>query len=75
VGRQHRLRNWHHSEAEGYQAPRLLGGAECLPQTQFNSLMGLVFDPERGAHDALRRIAEVITNGRTQWVVEVDIPV
>jgi len=46
-----------------------------LPQTQFNSLMGLVFDPERGAHDALRRIAEVITNGRTQWVVEVDIPV
>ena len=33
------------------------------------------FRPERGAHDALRRLAEVITNGRTQWVVEADIPV
>ncbi|MDX2459039.1 MAG: hypothetical protein QNM00_03010 [Gammaproteobacteria bacterium] len=32
------------------------------------------FRPERSAHDALRRIAEVITNGRTQWVVEADIP-
>ena len=31
------------------------------------------FRPERGAHDALRRLAEVITNGRTQWVVEADI--
>ena len=31
------------------------------------------FRPERSAHDALRRIAEVITNGRTQWVVEADI--
>jgi len=31
------------------------------------------FRPGRGAHDALRRLAEVITNGRTQWVVEADI--
>ena len=31
------------------------------------------FRPERSAHDALRRVAEVITNGRTQWVVEADI--
>ncbi len=31
------------------------------------------FRPGRGAHDALRRVAEVITNGRTQWVVEADI--
>jgi RNA-directed DNA polymerase len=31
------------------------------------------FRPGRGAHDALRRVAEVITNERTQWVVEADI--
>jgi group II intron reverse transcriptase/maturase len=31
------------------------------------------FRPHRGAHDALRRVAEVITNERTQWVVEADI--
>jgi group II intron reverse transcriptase/maturase len=31
------------------------------------------FRPGRGAHDALRRVAEVITNGGTQWVVEADI--
>jgi group II intron reverse transcriptase/maturase len=31
------------------------------------------FRPGRGAHDALRRLAEVITHGRTQWVVEADI--
>jgi group II intron reverse transcriptase/maturase len=31
------------------------------------------FRPGRSAHDALRRVAEVITHGRTQWVVEADI--
>lgn len=31
------------------------------------------FRPGRSAHDALRQVAEVITNGRTQWVVEADI--
>jgi retron-type reverse transcriptase len=31
------------------------------------------FRPGRGAHDALRRVAEVITRERTQWVVEADI--
>jgi len=31
------------------------------------------FRPGRSAHDALRRLAEVITNERTQWVVEADI--
>ncbi len=31
------------------------------------------FRPGRSAHDALRRVAEVITNERTQWVVEADI--
>jgi len=31
------------------------------------------FRPGRSAHDALRRMAEVITHGRTQWVVEADI--
>ena len=31
------------------------------------------FHPGRSAHDALRRVAEVISNERTQWVVEADI--
>jgi len=31
------------------------------------------FRPGRSAHDALRRVAEVITNAGTQWVVEADI--
>jgi len=31
------------------------------------------FRPGRGAHDALRRVAEVISNEGTQWVVEADI--
>ncbi len=31
------------------------------------------FRPGLSAHDALRRVAEVITDERTQWVVEADI--
>lgn len=31
------------------------------------------FRPGRGAHDALARVAEVITNEPTQWVVAADI--
>ncbi len=31
------------------------------------------FRPGRSAHDALRRVAEVVTTERTQWVVEADI--
>lgn len=31
------------------------------------------FRPGRSAHDALRRVAEVIAKERTQWVVEADI--
>lgn len=31
------------------------------------------FRPGRSAHDALRRVAEVMANERTQWVVEADI--
>jgi group II intron reverse transcriptase/maturase len=31
------------------------------------------FRPGRSAHDALRRVAEVITTAGTQWVVEADI--
>jgi group II intron reverse transcriptase/maturase len=31
------------------------------------------FRPNRGAHDALRRLDEIIMNERTQWVVEADI--
>lgn len=31
------------------------------------------FRPRRSAHDALRRVTEVITQKKTQWVVEADI--
>jgi group II intron reverse transcriptase/maturase len=31
------------------------------------------FRPERNAHQALRRLAEIITVERTQWIVEADI--
>ena len=31
------------------------------------------FRPGRSAHDALRQVAKIVTNERTQWVVEVDI--
>jgi RNA-directed DNA polymerase len=31
------------------------------------------FRPGRSAHDALRQVAEVITNEQTQWIVEADI--
>lgn len=31
------------------------------------------FRPNRGAHDALQRVADVITTQNTQWVVEMDI--
>jgi group II intron reverse transcriptase/maturase len=31
------------------------------------------FRPDRGAHDALRRLNELIAEERTQWVVEADI--
>jgi len=31
------------------------------------------FRPGRSAHDALRRVGEIITNEHTQWVVEADI--
>jgi len=31
------------------------------------------FRPGRSAHDALRRVAEIITNEHTQWVVEADV--
>jgi len=31
------------------------------------------FRPGRSAHDALRRLAEVITHEKTQWVVEADV--
>ncbi|MBS1202825.1 MAG: ltrA, partial [Chromatiaceae bacterium] len=31
------------------------------------------FRPGHGAHDALRRVAEVMTLERTRWVVEADI--
>ena len=31
------------------------------------------FRPQRSAHDALRKVAKVITHGRVSWVVEADI--
>jgi hypothetical protein len=55
-----------------------------LVQDQLSRILQAIWEPEfcdcsygfrpgRSAHDALRRVAEVITNGQTQWVVEADI--
>ncbi|MEA3644346.1 MAG: reverse transcriptase domain-containing protein, partial [Lamprobacter sp.] len=55
-----------------------------LVQDQLSRILQAIWEPEfrdcsygfrpgRSAHDALRRLAEVITNERTQWVVEADI--
>jgi RNA-directed DNA polymerase len=55
-----------------------------LVQDRLSALLQAIWEPEfcdcsygfrpgRSAHDALRRVAEVITNERTQWVVEADI--
>ena len=55
-----------------------------LVQDQLSRILQAIWEPEfrdcsygfrpgRSAHDALRRVAEVITNGGTQWVVEADI--
>ena len=55
-----------------------------LVEDRLREVLQAIWEPEfrdcsygfrggRGAHDALRRLAEVITNGKTQWVVEADI--
>jgi len=55
-----------------------------IVQDRMSSIMQAIWEPEfwdcsygfrpgRSAHDALRQVAKVITNERTQWVVEVDI--
>lgn len=55
-----------------------------LVQDQLSRILQAIWEPEfrecsygfrpgRSAHDALRRLAEVITNEGTQWVVEADI--
>jgi retron-type reverse transcriptase len=55
-----------------------------LVQDRLSCILQALWEPEfrdcsygyrlgRSAHDALRRVAEVITNERTQWVVEADI--
>ena len=55
-----------------------------LVQDQLSRILQAIWEPEycdcsygfrpgRSAHDALRRVAEVITNGQTQWIVEADI--
>lgn len=55
-----------------------------LVQDRLSQVLGAIWEPEfrdcsygfrprRGAHDALRRVAEVITYGGMQWVVEADI--
>ena len=51
---------------------RLSGILQAIWEPEFcDSSFG--FRPGRSAHDALRRVAEVITNEGTQWVVEADI--
>jgi len=44
-----------------------------LVQDRLSQICSYGFRPGRSAHDALRRVAEVITNEGTQWVVEADI--
>lgn len=55
-----------------------------LVQDRLSGILQAIWEPEfcecsygfrsgRSAHDALRRVAEVITNEGTQWVVEADI--
>jgi len=51
---------------------RLSGILQAIWEPEFQDC-SYGFRPGRSAHDALRRVAEVITNERTQWVVEADI--
>jgi len=57
---------------------------DCLVQDRLSKVLQAIWEPEfrdcsygfrpgRSAHDALRRVAQVITNEGTQWVVEADI--
>ncbi len=51
---------------------RLSGTLQAIWEPEFCDC-SFGFRPGRSAHDALRRVAEVITNEGTQWVVEADI--
>lgn len=51
---------------------RLSGILQAIWEPEFREC-SYGFRPGRSAHDALRRVAEVITNEGTQWVVEADI--
>jgi RNA-directed DNA polymerase len=51
---------------------RLSGILQAIWEPEFRDC-SFGFRPGRSAHDALRRIAEVVTNEGTQWIVEADI--
>jgi RNA-directed DNA polymerase len=51
---------------------RLSGILQAIWEPEFREC-SYAFRPQRNAHQALKRLAEVITLERTQWIVEVDI--
>ena len=51
---------------------RLSGILQAIWEPEFRDC-SFGFRPGRSAHDALRRVAEVVTNEGTQWIVEADI--
>jgi len=76
-----------HLHSERRRSHTAAGGPafeDRLVQDRLSLILQAIWEPEfrncsfgfrlgRSAHDALRRVAEVITNERTQWVVEADI--
>ncbi|MDD5036809.1 MAG: reverse transcriptase domain-containing protein [Methylococcaceae bacterium] len=51
---------------------RLAGILQAIWEPEFRDC-SFGFRPRRNAHQALKRLGEIITNQRTQWVVEADI--
>ena len=51
---------------------RLAGILQAIWEPQFRDC-SYGFRPQRNAHQALKRLGEIITNERTQWLVEADI--
>lgn len=51
---------------------RLSGILQAIWEPEFREC-SYGFRPQRNAHQALKRLAEIITRGRTQWIVEADI--
>lgn len=51
---------------------RLSGILQAIWEPEFREC-SYGFRPQRNAHQALKRLAEIITLDRTQWIVEADI--